>query len=86
MATLPEQIVELLENSPGLTDREITNRLRSSSNAQQPVNIASRKLAQKDIVLRKRRHDGLIGNYLTGKEHKPAVTLVQCHQRQKKII
>ena len=75
MATLPEQIVELLKNSPGLTDREITNHLRSSSDAQQPINIAARKLAQKDIVLRKRRHDGLIGNYLTGKEHKPTETL-----------
>ena len=75
MATLPEQIVELLKNSPGLTDREITNRLRSSSDAQQPINIAARKLAQKEIVLRKRRHDGLIGNYLTGKEHKPTATL-----------
>ena len=67
MATLPEQIAELLKNSPGLTDREITNRLRSSSDAQQPINITARKLAQKEIVLRKRRHDGLIGNYLTGK-------------------
>ena len=38
MATLPDQIVKLLKNSPGLTDREITNRLRSSSDAQQPVN------------------------------------------------
>lgn len=75
MATLPDQIVKLLKNSPGLTDREITNRLRSSSDAQQPVNSAARRLAQNEILLRKRRHDGLIGNYLTGKEHKPAATL-----------
>lgn len=61
MVALPEQIVELLKNSPGLTDRKITKRLRSSSDAQQPVNSAARRLAQNEIVLRKPRHDGLIG-------------------------
>ena len=35
MPTLPEQVVELLGRSPGLSDREITNSLRSLSDPQQ---------------------------------------------------
>jgi len=66
MPTLPEQIVELLGRSPGMTDREITSALRSSSAPQQPINIAARGLANKGVVIRSERHDGLIGNYLSG--------------------
>lgn len=66
MDGLPKQIVALLTESPGLTDREITNALRSSKSPQQPVNIAARALVQKGVLVRKTREDGLIGNYLTG--------------------
>lgn len=66
MSTLPKQIVELLGKSPGMTDREITSALRESSAPQQPINIAARALTNKGIVVRSKRHDGLIGNYLTG--------------------
>jgi len=66
MTNLTRQIVELLTKAPGLTDREITSALRSSSAPQQPINIAARALAQKGILLRQTREDGLIGNYLTG--------------------
>ena len=66
MATLPQEIVELLGKSPGMTDREITSALRSNSAPQQPINIAARGLAEKGVVIRKKRHDGLIGNYLSG--------------------
>ncbi len=67
MPTLPEQIVELLRESPGLSDREITNSLRSLSDPQQPINIAARNLARREIIVRKKRNDGIIGNYLSGK-------------------
>ena len=66
MATLPEQIVDLLGKIPGMTDREITNALRSSSALQQPINITARNLAKKGVVVRQERADGLIGNYLSG--------------------
>ena len=65
--TLPEQIVELLRESPGLSDREITNSLRSLSDPQQPINIAARNLASREIIVRKKRNDGIIGNYPSGK-------------------
>lgn len=78
MATLPQQIVELLDKSPGMTDREITSALRTSSAPQQPINIAARGLADKGVVIRKKRHDGLIGNYLSGQPiptPKPTLTV-----------
>ena len=57
MATLPEQIVELLGNSPGLSDREITNRLRGRADPQQPINIAALTLEKRGVVLRQKRGD-----------------------------
>jgi hypothetical protein len=67
MAALPQQLIELLGKTPGMTDREITNILRGNSAPQQPINIAARGLVKKGVVIRKKRHDGLIGNYLSGK-------------------
>lgn len=67
MTTLPEQIIQLANKEPGLTDREITNRLRGASEPQQPINIAARSLASKGLITRQRRNDGLLGNYPSGK-------------------
>jgi len=54
-----------VKKSPGLTDREITDALRGKSAPQQPINIAARALATRGQLLRKRRADGLIGNFLS---------------------
>ncbi len=67
MNTLPAQIVELLDELPGLTDREITTLLRSPSDSPKPISQAARSLARRGFVMRERRNDGLIGNVLTGK-------------------
>ena len=64
MATLPEQILELIQKMPGLTDREITNNLRGRSAPQQPINIAARGLEGRGRLVRKKRQDGLIGHFL----------------------
>lgn len=64
MPTLQVQILELVASEPGLTDREITNRLRSPSDNQQPINQTARLLESKGLLLRRNRSDGLIGNYL----------------------
>ena len=66
MSNLPEQIIDLLKRSPGMSDREITNTLRGASAPQQPVNITARNLEQKGILQRRKREDGRIGNYVTG--------------------
>lgn len=64
MATLRQDIIDLLETRAGLTDREITNALRGSAAPQQPVNQQARALAEQGLLRRQRRADGLIGNFL----------------------
>lgn len=66
MASLPQRILSLVSETPGLSDRQIANKLQGASAAQQPVNIAARGLAEKGRIIRRRREDGLVGNYLSG--------------------
>lgn len=72
--TLKDELFKLLESHAGLTDREITDRLRGKSEPQQPVNIACRELASQGVIRREKQRpfDNLIGNYLTGSEGRPA--------------
>lgn len=65
MAAFGDKIILLLNKSPGLTDREITDTLKGSSAHQQHVNLEARRLAAKGILKRTPRHDGKIGNYLS---------------------
>jgi len=66
--SLRSEILDLLSTSPGLTDREITNRLRGTDALQQPINIACRELENSGLLKRERNRlsDGFIGNYPTG--------------------
>ena len=64
MLTLAQRIQALLAERPGLTDREITDTVRGSSFPQQPINSTARALEQKGLVARRKRPDGLVGNYL----------------------
>ena len=64
MSTLAERIVLLLEHTSGLTDREITDALEDHSAPQQPTNQKCHDLENKGILVRRKRKDGLIGNYL----------------------
>jgi hypothetical protein len=66
--TLAERIVELLKQNPGLSDRQITDKLFGVGKPQQPVNIACRNLEQRGILHRKNLYGKPIGNYLTGQE------------------
>lgn len=68
--TLAERIVELLKQNPGLSDRQITDRLFGVDEPQQPVNIACRNLAERGVLHRQSIHGSSIGNYLTGQELK----------------
>jgi len=68
VTTLPKQILSLIGKSPGLTDREITNALRGVGAPQQPINQAARSLESQGILVRLKRDDGLIGNYVTEKK------------------
>ena len=63
MASLAERILALLRSTPGLTDRELTDRLLGSGVAQQGVNHIARSLAAEHVIARRARHDGKLGNY-----------------------
>ena len=67
MATLKQQIIELVDREPGLTDRQITDRLKGPGHPPQAVNQACRQLERGGVLHRKRRDDGLIGNYPSDK-------------------
>jgi hypothetical protein len=64
MSTLAEQIIRLLEQNPGMTDREITDSLRGHSYNQQPINQKCHDLQGRGVLARRKRSDSLIGNYL----------------------
>ena len=59
MPTLSDRITELLKQHPGLSDREITDKLVRPGALQQPINQACR-----GAIFRRKRPDGRIGNYL----------------------
>jgi hypothetical protein len=68
MANLKARMLQLLSESPGLTDREITDRLFDTATGQQPVNRAARELAVTAKIFRRAREDGKLGNYLPNGE------------------
>ena len=61
MATLKDEVRSLVTRSPGLTDREITDRCGGAS--QQPTNATCHDLARAGELERRGRDDSLIGNY-----------------------
>lgn len=63
MNPLPNRLQELIKSEPGLSDRELTDRLLGSSAGQQSINQAARSLAAQGLVRRHKRPDGILGNY-----------------------
>lgn len=63
MSTVTQRILELLAVRPGLTDREITDVVYGTGRSQQPVNSACHSLVGRGLIARRKRADGLIGNY-----------------------
>jgi len=66
-----EDVIQLLSEIPGLSDREMADRLCGRTQAPQPVNGICRRLAEKNVVARRLRPDGIIGNYLTDLSNPP---------------
>jgi hypothetical protein len=65
MVSLKEQIINLLNQKPGLTDREITDILFGPDKPPQNVNQTCRNLGSQGIILRQLRDDNKIGNFPT---------------------
>ncbi len=59
-------IIRLLEYNPGLSDKEIAHIVKARKESPQYINQKCRLLESQGIVERKKRQDGLIGNWLTG--------------------
>lgn len=70
MKTLSNQIQAVLNQKPGLTDRELTDIIKGIGEPQQSVNATCRRLTEQGTLVRKYRPDNLIGNYLSGKAPK----------------
>lgn len=71
MPPLSKRLLELVAKEPGLTDRELTDRLLGASAPQQRVNQVARQLAKRGKILRQKRSDGLIGNYAGSSDQLP---------------
>lgn len=66
MATRKQRILALLTENPGLTDRDLTDRIMGTSVGQQAVNQAARAMAALGQIIRRERPDGKLGNYAAG--------------------
>src|SRR5712692_8169169 len=66
MATLRDRFIEQVGSEPGMTDREIANRLLGREALQQGVNHVARQLVATGRIVRRQRQDGKIGNYPAG--------------------
>lgn len=64
--TLKERILAAATQNPGMTDRELTDALLSTSAPQQSVNQTARALATAGMLERIARPDGKIGNFVSG--------------------
>src|SRR5262252_8708783 len=60
---MKESVLALVRSAPGLTDREIANRLLGSRARLARVNEPARSLAAEGLIARRRRYDGKLGNY-----------------------
>jgi hypothetical protein len=74
MATTRERVLELLIESGGLSDREITDVLISKDAGQQPINQICRDLEHQGMIIRS-KVNGRIRNYLANNSSKPIVGL-----------
>lgn len=63
MTSLADRLHDLVSEKPGLSDRELTDLLLGRSAPQQSVNQSARLLANRGILIRAKRPDGILGNY-----------------------
>ena len=64
--SVKDDILVLLSETPGLSDRELTDRIAGPQTHPSQVNQACRQLEQSGHITRQPRSDGRTGNYPTG--------------------
>ena len=68
MPPFADELIKLVNQSPGLTDRELTDVLKGNGVHPSQVNQEARLLERKGLLVRKPRSDGFIGNYPSSPE------------------
>ena len=68
MPRFADEIRETLRSFPGMTDRELMDHLRGSDKKQNQAHQECRHLERRGRIIRARRDDGRIGNFLAGSE------------------
>src|ERR1051326_7055215 len=63
---ITDRILSILNETPGLSDRELTDRIQASDTHPSQVNQSCRLLKSKGKLIRRLRSDGRIGNYPAG--------------------
>lgn len=63
MPPFAHDLIALINESPGRTDRELTDVLKGNGAHPSQVNQEARLLERKGLLVRRRREDGVIGNY-----------------------
>jgi len=63
MPSLADKIIEVIVRQPGITDRWLAEAIFGPGAAQQKVNGRCRLLANQNKIVRRKRDDGLIGNF-----------------------
>jgi hypothetical protein len=66
MTKLSDQILTILSEQAGASDRDLADKISGRGKPQQPVNQECRKLESKGVIKRAKKHDGILGNYPTG--------------------
>lgn len=68
------EILDLVRNRPGISDRQITDHILGLGKPQQPVNGLCRNLAKNGALIRRARPDGIIGNYASKESSTKIIT------------
>ncbi len=58
-----DTLLELIRQEPGLSDRQLTDRVLGQGEPPQAVNALCRQLVAEGLCVRQKRNDGIIGNY-----------------------
>jgi hypothetical protein len=66
MGEIGKDILRVLENNPGFSDRELTDAVRGPGASSKYINQNCLSLEIQGLTIRKKRADGLMGNWLKG--------------------
>jgi len=58
-----KRLLDYIECNPGLSDRQLADFLEESDSRQQRVNAETRHLASQGKIVRRKRSDGILGNF-----------------------